>query len=96
VDFGSGNRDERDVHAGGFVGIALAIAFTGIMAVLIVAAFMGPKTWRACEQEAATVIEQKVKDGSLEKDVTQAFAEAQEKAKQENKPAPEKATLKRF
>jgi cytosine permease len=96
VDFGSGNRDARDVHAGGFVGIALAITFTAIMAVLIVAGVHGSKDVASyAKQEAATVIAQKEKDGSLEKDVTQAFAEAQEKAKQENKPAPEKAEIEK-
>ena len=43
VDFGTNSRDERDVHLGGFVGVALAIIFTAGMAVLIVAGAYGNK-----------------------------------------------------
>lgn len=41
VDFGTGSRDERDVHMGGFIGIAVAIIFTAGMAMLIVAGAYG-------------------------------------------------------
>ncbi|MGE5611229.1 MAG: cytosine permease [Bacillota bacterium] len=41
VDFGTGARDERDVHMGGVVGIAAAIIFTAGLASLIVAGAYG-------------------------------------------------------
>jgi cytosine permease len=41
VDFGTNSRDERDVHLGGFVGIAIAIIFTAGLAMLIVAGAYG-------------------------------------------------------
>ena len=41
VDFGMNSRDERDVHMGGFIGIAIAIIFTAGMAMLIVAGAYG-------------------------------------------------------
>lgn len=45
VDFGTNSRDERDVHMGGLVGIGAAIAFTGILAILIVGGIYGnPET----------------------------------------------------
>jgi cytosine permease len=40
VDFGSSNRDEKDVHMGGFVGVALAIIVTAGLSMLIVAGVM--------------------------------------------------------
>lgn len=41
VDFGMGNRDDKDVKLGGLVGIAGAITFCGIFAILIVAGAHG-------------------------------------------------------
>ncbi len=41
VDFGSGARDKRDVHMGGFVGIFCAIFFAAGLAMLIVAGAYG-------------------------------------------------------
>lgn len=41
VDFGTNSRDERDVHMGGFIGIAVAIVFTAGLAMLIVAGAYG-------------------------------------------------------
>jgi cytosine permease len=41
VDFGTGSRDERDVHMGGGVGIFVAIVFTAGMGVLILAGAAG-------------------------------------------------------
>lgn len=41
VDFGMGNRDEKDVQMGGLVGIALATVFTAGLSVLIVAGVYG-------------------------------------------------------
>jgi len=43
VDFGTNSRDERDVHVGGFVGIAIAIVVTAGLAMLIVAGAYGNK-----------------------------------------------------
>ena len=40
-DFGMNNRNERDIHLGGLVGIALAIVVTGGLALLIVAGAQG-------------------------------------------------------
>lgn len=41
VDFGTNSRDDRDVHLGGFVGIAIAIIVTAGLAMLIVAGAYG-------------------------------------------------------
>jgi cytosine permease len=41
VDFGTNSRNERDVHMGGFFGIAIAIIFTAGLAMLIVAGAYG-------------------------------------------------------
>ncbi len=41
VDFGTNSRDDRDVHMGGFVGIAIAIICTAGLAMLIVAGAYG-------------------------------------------------------
>ncbi len=41
VDFGTNSRDERDVHMGGFVGIAVAIIVTAGLATLILAGAYG-------------------------------------------------------
>jgi len=41
VDFGTGSRDERDVHLGGFVGVAIAIIVTAGLGILIVAGAAG-------------------------------------------------------
>jgi cytosine permease len=41
VDFGTNSRDDRDVHMGGLVGIAVATVFTAGLAVLIVAGAYG-------------------------------------------------------
>ncbi|GAB6165370.1 hypothetical protein JCM19992_13700 [Thermostilla marina] len=41
VDFGMGNRDEKDVQLGGLVGIAGAIVLTGVLSLLIVAGAYG-------------------------------------------------------
>jgi len=41
VDFGTGARDKRDVHMGGFVGIFLAIVVAAGLAMLIVAGAYG-------------------------------------------------------
>ncbi len=41
VDFGMGNRDKKDVQLGGLVGIAAAISFCGIFAILVVAGAHG-------------------------------------------------------
>lgn len=58
VDFGTGSRDERDVHMGGLVGIAAAIIFTAGMAVLIVAGTYGNPEMAAKAAEAT-------KDGKM-------------------------------
>ncbi|HEX2973692.1 MAG TPA: hypothetical protein VHP11_15260, partial [Tepidisphaeraceae bacterium] len=41
VDFGTGSRDERDVHMGGFVGVFVAMMFTVGLAILILAGAFG-------------------------------------------------------
>lgn len=41
VDFGTNSRDDRDVHIGGYVGIAAAIVITAGLAMLIVAGAYG-------------------------------------------------------
>ena len=54
VDFGTNSRDERDVHMGGFVGIALATMFTAGLAMLIVAGAYGKANVVAQAQQLAT------------------------------------------
>jgi cytosine permease len=44
VDFGTNSRDERDVHMGGFLGIAVAMIFTAGLGMLIVAGAAGNGT----------------------------------------------------
>lgn len=51
VDFGTNSRDEKDVNMGGLVGIAAAIAFTGILAILIVGGVYGSEEMRAGAKE---------------------------------------------
>jgi len=55
VDFGTNSRDERDVHAGGFVGIAIAIVFTAGLAMLIVAGAYGNKAIAAAAAKDGNV-----------------------------------------
>jgi cytosine permease len=47
ADFGTGSRDDRDVHMGGLVGIAVAIIVTAGLAMLIVAGAYGNKDMAA-------------------------------------------------
>jgi len=63
VDFGTNSRDERDVHMGGFIGIAVAIIFTAGMAVLIMAGAYGDGETAAKALEVA-----KTEGGSLPMD----------------------------
>lgn len=57
VDFGMANRDERDVHMGGIVGIALTILVTAGLSILIVAGTYGAESTRtAAADRAATAI----------------------------------------
>ncbi|MBN1125666.1 MAG: hypothetical protein JXA82_11705, partial [Sedimentisphaerales bacterium] len=53
VDFGTNGRDERDVHMGGFIGIAVAIIFTAGIAVLIMAGAYGNEETAAKAVEAS-------------------------------------------
>jgi cytosine permease len=63
VDFGMNSRDERDVHAGGFWGIAVAIALTAGLGAFIVAGAHGSKDVRAfAKQEAKVAVEKALKN----------------------------------